>query len=248
MKKILYSLILGLSVLIYAGCSGDLHVNPNASKNGDEQKPYSLYFRADTENTYNIWAWNTEVSQLTDNSWPGDVLTLLGLSEDGKYIYKYSFYLEPSNVIISQDGGNTKFFDGIAFVNNGLYLQNSTATPTTVENDAEALKAFVEPEQTPPEAPDIEGVLVDELIEYSVTNCPDWYQNGNAVIWVLFTTPEAEQYLTLGSISGTTVTFKTSKEFDSLELLRCNPENTNEIWNRSGIITYSGDTVLTYSE
>ncbi len=64
------------------------------------------------------------------SSYSGDIL----YSWDGKYIYKYTFTKVtdiPTSLIISYDGGNTKVYDGVAFVNHGYYVQGQN-TPTKV--------------------------------------------------------------------------------------------------------------------
>ena len=59
-------------------------------------------------------------------------MTMMGQSATGRYIYKYTLTKVsevPDNLIISYDGGNTKIYDGVAFVNHGYYVEGND-TPT----------------------------------------------------------------------------------------------------------------------
>jgi hypothetical protein len=61
-------------------------------------------------------------------------MTMMGQSATGRYIYKYTLTKVsevPDNLIISYDGGNTKIYDGVAFVNHGYYVEGNS-TPTEI--------------------------------------------------------------------------------------------------------------------
>ena len=97
----------------------------------------SIFFETTTERDYAVWAWGTlgggEAYQQNTN-WPGDAMTLMGQTATGRNVYKYTFTKvseAPANMIISYNGGNTKVYDGVPFVNHGYYVEgNSTPTQT----------------------------------------------------------------------------------------------------------------------
>lgn len=97
----------------------------------------SIFFETATEREYAVWAWGDlgggEAYQ-TNTSWPGDAMTLMGQTASGHYIYKYTFTKvndAPAYLIISYNGGNTKIYDGVAFVNHGYYVEGNS-TPTQI--------------------------------------------------------------------------------------------------------------------
>nr|MCR5456421.1 hypothetical protein [Bacteroidales bacterium] len=88
---------------------------------------FSFRFKAETEGSYYVWAWGGDFGgeSFTESGvWPGDALTLVGEEEDG-FVYEYHFIktpgIPPSNIIISTDNGDTKFYDGVEFVNGKQY-------------------------------------------------------------------------------------------------------------------------------
>ena len=97
----------------------------------------SIFFETATERDYAVWAWGTlgggEAYQQNTN-WPGDAMTLMGQTATGRNVYKYTFTKvseAPANLIISYNGGNTKVYDGVPFVNHGYYVEgNNTPTQT----------------------------------------------------------------------------------------------------------------------
>lgn len=97
----------------------------------------SIFFETATERDYAVWAWGDlggGEAYCTHTSWPGDAMTLMGQTATGRYIYKYTFTKvteAPSYLIISYNSGNTKIYDGVAFVNHGYYVEgNDTPTQT----------------------------------------------------------------------------------------------------------------------
>ena len=97
----------------------------------------SLFFESATERDYAVWAWGTlgggEAYQQNTN-WPGDAMTLMGQTATGRNVYKYTFTKvseAPANLIISYNGGNTKVYDGVPFVNHGYYVEGNS-TPTQI--------------------------------------------------------------------------------------------------------------------
>ena len=97
----------------------------------------SIFFETATERDYAVWAWGDlggGEAYCTHTSWPGDAMTLMGQTATGRYIYKYTFTKvteAPAYLIISYNSGNTKIYDGVAFVNHGYYVEgNDTPTQT----------------------------------------------------------------------------------------------------------------------
>lgn len=97
----------------------------------------SLFFETATEHDYAVWAWGTlggGEAYHVNTSWPGDEMTLMGQTATGRYVYKYTFTKvteAAANLIISYNGGNTKIYDGVAFVNHGYYVEGND-TPTQI--------------------------------------------------------------------------------------------------------------------
>lgn len=95
----------------------------------------SIFFETATERDYAVWAWGDlggGEAYCTHTSWPGDAMTLMGQTATGRYIYKYTFTKvteAPAYLIISYNNGNTKIYDGVAFVNHGYYVEGND-TPT----------------------------------------------------------------------------------------------------------------------
>lgn len=84
-------------------------------------------FKTEVAGDYYVWAWggNYGGEAFTEaGSWPGDKLELVS-ENDGEYIYGYKFTknpgIAPTNIIISTDNGNTKFYDGVEFENGKEY-------------------------------------------------------------------------------------------------------------------------------
>ncbi len=97
----------------------------------------SIFFETATERDYAVWAWGDlggGEAYCTHTSWPGDAMTLMGQTATGRNIYKYTFTKvteAPAYLIISYNSGNTKIYDGVAFVNHGYYVEgNDTPTQT----------------------------------------------------------------------------------------------------------------------
>lgn len=61
-------------------------------------------------------------------------MTQVGKTTSGKTVYKYTFNKVtdiPNYLIISYDNGNSKIYDGVAFVNHGYYVEG-LSEPTRV--------------------------------------------------------------------------------------------------------------------
>ena len=103
----------------------------------DNADEISIFFETATERDYAIWAWGAlggGEAYCINTSWPGDAMTLMGQTDTGRYIYKYTLTKVndvPANLIISYNSGNSKIYDGVGFVNHGYYVEGNS-TPTQV--------------------------------------------------------------------------------------------------------------------
>ena len=121
----------------------------------------SIFFETATERDYAIWTWGTlgggEAYQ-QNTSWPGDAMTLMGQTATGRNVYKYTFTKvseAPANLIISYNGGNTKVYDGVAFVNHGYYVEGYNTPTQTVT--ATAIRQIVNSQYVNSEYYDLSG-------------------------------------------------------------------------------------------
>ena len=103
----------------------------------DTSDEVSIFFETASADTYTLWAWGSlggGEAYCTNPSWPGDSMTPMGQTDTGRYVYKCKLTRTatvPQYLIISKNRGNTKIYDGIAFVNHGYYVEGQT-TPTQV--------------------------------------------------------------------------------------------------------------------
>lgn len=97
----------------------------------------SVFFETSTLTTYHTWVWGDlggGEAYCNNTNWPGDEMTLMGQSSEGKYIYKYVFTKvdeAPQYLIISKSDGNEKIYDGIDFVNHAYYVEGQ-GNPTRI--------------------------------------------------------------------------------------------------------------------
>ena len=103
----------------------------------DDANEISIFFETATETTYNVWVWNDggkgEDYAISD-AWPGDAMKLMGQTDTGNYIYKYTITKKnalPDYLIISKNGGNNKIYNDINYVNHGYFVEGQTA-PTQI--------------------------------------------------------------------------------------------------------------------
>lgn len=93
----------------------------------DPDVELSFTFKTDTEGDYFVWAWSGDLGGevfTESGSWPGDKMEFVETTEDGKYLYRYTFTknpgFAPSNIIISTNNGD-KIYDGAEFENGKEY-------------------------------------------------------------------------------------------------------------------------------
>ena len=73
-----------------------------------------------------IWVWNSTVKQLTENTWPGDAMTLVGKAANGNNVFKWTYTGTedaPTKVIFTHDGGTKIVNADIDFKNHGYYVE-----------------------------------------------------------------------------------------------------------------------------
>ena len=103
----------------------------------DSVDEVSIFFETPNADTYSVWAWGDlggGEAYCSNASWPGDVMTLMGQNAAGRSIYRCVFTKvsqAPQYLIISKNNGNTKIYDGVAFVNHGYYVEGKTE-PTQI--------------------------------------------------------------------------------------------------------------------
>ncbi|MCR5712832.1 MAG: hypothetical protein K6G46_10370 [Prevotella sp.] len=104
----------------------------------DSADEISLFFETATEANYQIWAWGDGVTEqqllgITGGWGDRPSMTLMGIAENGHYIYKFTFKAAkaPSNFIITKNGDNPRPYDGAVYVVNGYYVEG-TDTPTKI--------------------------------------------------------------------------------------------------------------------
>ncbi len=115
------------------------------TKLADEYAPYldngnevSVFFETPNEDNYSAWAWGDlggGEAYCQNTNWPGDALVKKGRTASGNYIYKFTITKTnavPSYLIISKNNGNTKIYDGVAFVNHGYYVEGNNNSLYTI--------------------------------------------------------------------------------------------------------------------
>lgn len=108
-----------------------------------DDKENSVFYESDVANAdVHAWLYN-DAEGLPGNAyasqgWPGDAMTMIGKTPEGKYIYKLSFDLKsnplPANVIITENGSDDahKVVDGAVFENHGYYVKGQKTSSKTV--------------------------------------------------------------------------------------------------------------------
>ncbi len=89
-------------------------------------KETSCFLETTTENNYKIWVWdaNHGNANFTGGTWPGASIKYMGNTDDGNYIYKWTYgsivVNQPTGVIFTANG-NKLTNDDLTFVNHGYY-------------------------------------------------------------------------------------------------------------------------------
>ncbi len=97
-----------------------------------------------------VWAWNGDVNFNTRNKFPGDAMTYMGKTSDGKNIFKWTYTGDkgvPAKVIFSkEDNDHSKFVVGnLEYKNHGYYVEgvyNKTISSTPATPSAKTIYMF----------------------------------------------------------------------------------------------------------
>ena len=108
----------------------------------------SVFLETSYTDNIKVYAWINE-STLFTNGWPGDEMTLMGTTADGKNIYKWTYNGAkegvPAGVLFTENGNKIGGDDDKKFVNHGYYVNGnytktisnvSQKTFTLLSNDA----------------------------------------------------------------------------------------------------------------
>ena len=73
-----------------------------------------------------VWAWNNDNPQLTNAGWPGDAMTLMGKTANGKNVFKWTYTGDkdaPTAIIFTHDGEKKLNGGNQEYVNHGYYVE-----------------------------------------------------------------------------------------------------------------------------
>lgn len=284
MKRIITFALAFLFALSFSGCSGNLHeplenetTFPIFDSGNSKYKNY-FYFRSDSKGSYPVWMWDDDNNGgevfTVAGTWPGDNMTYLCATSDGKFIYKYvitNTTLTPTHIII---GGDNKQFEG-EYVNHGLYYNGATSVQEITNESALTGSSGEQESPQSPEsgseqngtgntdydnisAAETRGNVPDSQFEldetagstiYTITNVPGWYSDGNAVIWLKIFTSNATYWKRVKMVSadsGFEIKFVTSKQITNAQVIRCNPSNLSEFWNGSVELSFENSDSAEY--
>lgn len=109
----------------------------------------SVFLETSNAQAY-VWAWNGKVNFNTRDKFPGDAMTLMGTTSDGKNIFKWTYTGDkgvPAEVIFSkEDNNSSKFVDrNQEYKNHGYYVEgvyNKTISSTSVTPTAKTIYLF----------------------------------------------------------------------------------------------------------
>ena len=144
-------LLLNFIVLLFSMTFGGYALQPTAA---DVYTPtvtdneVSVFLETSYTDNIKVYAWINE-STLFTNGWPGDEMTLMGTTADGKNIYKWTYNGAkegvPAGVLFTENGNKIGGDDDKKFVNHGYYVNGnytktisnvSQKTFTLLSNDA----------------------------------------------------------------------------------------------------------------
>ncbi len=149
----------------------------------DSSDEVSIFFETPRADSYDLWAWGAlggGEAYCNNTAWPGDPLTLMGQTANGAYVYKGVLTKAgeaPQYLIISKNGGNSKIYDGIPFVNHGYYVEGNSS-PTHVVTATTAVTALRQPTHTAAHLYDLYGRQVTP----SQHNKGIYIRNGKKIV------------------------------------------------------------------
>lgn len=131
-------LYLNLLVMLISLTFGGFAVQPSMAANDYTptvtEDEISVFLETSYDNA-KVWAWNPGNSQLTEAKWPGDAMTLMGKTANGKNVFKWTYTGDkgaPTAIIFTHDGGQKLNGGDQEYVNHGYYVEGKyekTITP-----------------------------------------------------------------------------------------------------------------------
>ncbi len=131
--------------LIYVRGSFSDEELPTEQPLGDlvDSDAYSVFYESSVDNaTVCAWMWTDAYGgekYSTTGNWPGDAFTRIGITVEGKVVYKYSFTINddlplPEYIIITENGSadEHKVVNAAPFVNHGYYVKGSNEAQKTI--------------------------------------------------------------------------------------------------------------------
>ena len=122
-------LFLNLLVMLISLTFGGFAVQPSMAANDYTptvtEDEISVFLETSFDNA-KVWAWNNENPQLTEAGWPGDAMTLMGKTANGKNVFKWTYTGDkgaPTAIIFTHDGGQKLNGGDQKYVNHGYYVE-----------------------------------------------------------------------------------------------------------------------------
>ncbi len=136
---------LNLFVLLLGMTFGGVAIQPTMAVNDYTptvtEDEISVFLETSFDNA-KVWAWNDQ-PQLTVAGWPGDAMTLMGKTANGKNIFKWTYTGDkgaPTEIIFTHDGEQKLNGGDQKFVNHGYYVEGKYTK--TIEVDAGKVMVF----------------------------------------------------------------------------------------------------------
>ena len=122
-------LFLNLLVMLISLTFGGFAVQPSLAANDYNptvtEDEISVFLETSFDNA-KVWAWNNENPQLTNAGWPGDAMTLMGKTANGKNVFKWTYTGDkgaPTAIIVTHDGEKKLNGGDQKYVNHGDYVE-----------------------------------------------------------------------------------------------------------------------------
>ena len=122
-------LFLNLLVMLISLTFGGFAVQPSMAANDYTptvtEDEISVFLETSFDNA-KVWAWNNDNPQLTNAGWPGDAMTLMGKTANGKNVFKWTYTGDkgtPTKIIFTHDGEQKMNGGNQEYVNHGYYVE-----------------------------------------------------------------------------------------------------------------------------
>lgn len=122
-------LFLNLLVMLISLTFGVFAVQPSMAANDYTptvtEDEISVFLETSFDNA-KVWAWNNDNPQLTEAGWPGDAMTLMGKTANGKNVFKWTYTGDkgaPTAIIFTHDGEQKLNGGDQKYVNHGYYVE-----------------------------------------------------------------------------------------------------------------------------